>query len=130
VEVWLENHGDFAAARETAEIIAQSGSSRTGVVWDPANSFIATQERPTEGAAILGSTIRHVHIKDLRQNGNGWTHVATGDGDFPLRGLLSVLATSLRPILSFEWEKSGIRRSGRRSATALMNWFRKGTGYA
>ena len=133
VEVWLENHGDFAGARETAEIVAQSASLQAGVVWDPANSYIATQERPTEGAAILGSTIRHVHIKDLRRNGNGWKHVAMGDGDFPLSELLSVLRQlHYDRFLSFEWEKKWHPEieDAEVALPHFMNWFRQSTGHA
>jgi sugar phosphate isomerase/epimerase len=106
VEVWIENHGDFAAAPETASILAQATGSKAGVVWDPANSFAATQEQPTEGTAVLGNTIRHVHIKDLRRQGDGWKYVLPGAGDFPLLELKAVLqALQYDRFVSFEWEK-------------------------
>jgi sugar phosphate isomerase/epimerase len=106
VEVWIETHGDFAAAGETAAILAQAASPRVGVVWDPANSFVADQERPGGGAAILQAAICHVHIKDLRREGDGWKYVLTGEGDFPLRELKTSLESlEYHGFVSFEWEK-------------------------
>jgi sugar phosphate isomerase/epimerase len=128
VEVWIENHGDFASAGETAEVLAQAGSPRAGVVWDPANSFIATGERPAEGVAILGAGIRHVHIKDVRRNTDGWKHVATGEGEFPLLELLGTLQKlHYDRFISFEWEKKWHPEIDDPEVALphFMNWFRK-----
>ena len=106
VEIWIENHGDFAAAGETAAILKQAGSPKIGVVWDPANSFVATEERPADGAARLGVAIRHVHIKDLRRDRHGWNYVLTGEGTFPFLELKAALQDlQYDRFLSFEWEK-------------------------
>jgi sugar phosphate isomerase/epimerase len=106
VEVWIENHGDFAAAKETAAILGQAACQRVGAVWDPANSFAATREQPAEGAALLKAAIRHIHIKDLRFDQDGWKYVLTGEGVFPLLDLKGVLDRLVyERFLSFEWEK-------------------------
>jgi sugar phosphate isomerase/epimerase len=106
VEVWIENHGDFAAAGEVAAILLQAASPNAGVVWDPANSFSSTQEQPVHGAARLGVAIRHVHIKDLRQDRDGWKYVPAGEGVFPLLELKAILEDlHYDRFLSFEWEK-------------------------
>jgi sugar phosphate isomerase/epimerase len=106
IEVWLETHGDFASASATAEILAESRSLKVGAVWDPANCFLESGERPEAGASLLGPLIRHVHIKDLRQNSQGWKPALTGDGDFPLPEVLSALRRlDYQHFASFEWEK-------------------------
>ncbi len=128
VEVWLENHGDFAAASETATILAQAGSPRAGAVWDPANSFASNQERPTEGAATLGRFLRHVHVKDLRRQGENWKHVLTGEGDLPLLELRSVLERlAYDRFVSFEWEKKWHPEiaDAEIALPHFVNWFRK-----
>lgn len=104
-EVWLETHGDFASAAETA-VILECACPQAGAVWDPANCFLEARERPGEGAARLGAKIRHIHIKDLRQSQDGWKPALTGEGDFPL----SEVCDALRQLgydrfVSFEWEK-------------------------
>jgi sugar phosphate isomerase/epimerase len=133
VEVWIENHGDFASAGETAGILAQAGSPRAGVVWDPANSFIAARERPADGAAILGTAIRHVHIKDVRRSGDGCQYVATGEGEFPLMELLGTLQKiQYNRFVSFEWEKKWHPEIDDPEVALphFMNWFRKNGSHA
>ena len=106
VEVWIENHGDFVAAHETANILQQAASPNVGVVWDPANSFAASEERPADGAARLGDAIRHIHIKDLQRDRDAWNYVLTGEGAFPLPELKEALQDlQYDRFLSFEWEK-------------------------
>ena len=106
IEVWLETHGDFASASATAEVLRESGSLKVGAVWDPANCFLETGERPQESARVLGPRIRHVHIKDLRQNSAGWKPALTGEGDFPLQEVRSALCQlDYQLFASFEWEK-------------------------
>ena len=106
VEVWLETHGDFASASETAGILAEACSPTAGVVWDPTNCFLECGERPQEGAAGLGASIRHVHLKDLLRKDDKWELVLTGEGNFPLAEVLSVLRQlKYTRFVSFEWEK-------------------------
>jgi len=133
VEVWLETHGDFASARDTSEILARATPTNTGIVWDPINSFVATQERPADGSATLGATIRHVHIKDIRRNeakGNpeSWGYVLTGEGDFPLQELLGALKKrEYDGFLSFEWEKKWHPElaDAEIALPHFVEWFRK-----
>jgi sugar phosphate isomerase/epimerase len=106
IEVWLETHGDFATASETAAILAEAGCAQTGAIWDPANCFLESGERPQEGAARLVASIRHIHIKDLRQIHEGWRPVLAGDGDFPLPEVRTALQQlGYDRFVSFEWEK-------------------------
>ncbi|HVN78523.1 MAG TPA: sugar phosphate isomerase/epimerase family protein [Terriglobia bacterium] len=113
VEVWLESHGDFASASETVRILMLAGESNLGVVWDPANAFAEGGEDPETGMQILGSRIRHVHVKDAKRpsvdNGNPrrvWDPVLMGEGDFPAIRLLSTLSGhGYERYVSFEWEK-------------------------
>jgi sugar phosphate isomerase/epimerase len=128
VEVWIENHGDFAAAAETAAILTQAAYRNGGVVWDPVNSFTAHQERPREGAAILGTAIRHVHVKDLRYAGDKWKYVPTGEGIFPLHELKVVLEDlKYDRFVSFEWEKKWHPEipEAEIALPHFVRWFRK-----
>ena len=106
IEVWLETHGDFASACETAEILTDAKSLPIGAVWDPANCLLETGERPQKGASYLGASIRHVHLKDLYQDSDGWKPALTGNGDFPLLEVRSALRQlNYDRFVSFEWEK-------------------------
>ncbi len=131
VEIWLETHGDFASAAETAAILRQSGSPTASAVWDPANCLVEAGEKPADGAATLGSSIRHVHIKDLRRKGGGWEHVLTGEGDFPLREQLNSLQEmKYGRFISFEWEKKWHPEipDAEIALPHFIQWFRRNTG--
>jgi glucosamine-6-phosphate deaminase len=111
VEVWLESHGDFARAVDTAAIVDRVQSSAVGVVWDPANAF-EHGEAAAEGHRLLGSRIRHVHVKDVvhpaadAPAGTHWTPVLPGRGVFGPESVLEVLqAAGYDRWVSFEWEK-------------------------
>jgi len=128
VEVWLETHGDFCAAADTAAILAASVSSYVGIVWDPVNSFISSDEKPTAGASLLGPSIRHVHVKDFQRTWDGFQYMLTGQGEFPLHELKSTLQQShYDSFLSFEWEKKWHPElAGPEIALPhFANWFRK-----
>lgn len=114
LEAWLETHGDFAPASATAAIVRRAGGRGTGVIWDPANAYAESGERPAEGLAALGGFVRHVHVKDIRQGGvsdpavpaSAWKPVLPGAGTFPLREVLGLLdAGGFAGHVSFEWEK-------------------------
>lgn len=128
VEVWLETHGDFCAAGATAAILSQSASDNVGVVWDPVNSFISIDEKPADGAAILGAAIRHVHMKDFQRIGDGFRYVLTGTGNFPLRDLQGVLRQlHYDRFLSFEWERKWHPElvEAAKALPHFADWFRK-----
>jgi len=106
VEVWFETHGDFAGAEETASILSETASSKAGTLWDPANCYIESKERPQEGAGRLGNSIRHMHFKDLLIEQNKWTPVLTGEGNFALQEVRAALRDiNYQGFASFEWEK-------------------------
>jgi sugar phosphate isomerase/epimerase len=106
VEVWLETHGDFAGASETAAIFAEASHPAVGVLWDPANCYVESRDQPQAAAAFLGPTIRHVHLKDLLIGQASWSPVLTGEGNLPLLEVRDGLRQiGYNRFASFEWEK-------------------------
>ena len=107
VETWLETHGDFARACDTKAILEAAGLDNAGAIWDPLNAFSEFGEDPASGLAALGSSLRHVHIKDARRTAEGpWEPVLMGAGDFPARTLVGLLRDGgYERFVSFEWEK-------------------------
>jgi glucosamine-6-phosphate deaminase len=109
VEVWLETHGDFAAAAATRALLEEAGTEGLGAVWDPANAFSEFGEEPETGAVALGPFLRHVHLKDARRPPGGsipWPPALPGRGDFPAARALSWLrGAGYDRWVSFEWEK-------------------------
>lgn len=111
VQVWLESHGDFARACDTLELLQRAGQPNTGAIWDPLNAYCEFGEEPQAGLALLGTTIRHVHIKDARSplqsaQDDRWEPVLMGTGEFPALSLIHLLIKSgYDRFVSFEWEK-------------------------
>jgi len=104
VEVWLETHGDFASAADVQAVL--SDCPEVQIIWDPACAIVERSERPLESGRALQRWIRHVHIKDLRNENGSWTPVLTGEGTLPLSEIRTVLETiGYSGFLSFEWEK-------------------------
>jgi sugar phosphate isomerase/epimerase len=105
IQVWLETHGDFAAAADASEILARLDGAEIGIIWDPANAFEQTGELPLIPPSISGR-IRHVHLKDLVRAAQGFYYVATGEGEFPFDQMFDSLAgIGFDGFASFEWEK-------------------------
>ena len=104
MQIWLETHGDFASASDVQIIL--SNCPEIQIVWDPACAFIERGERPLDQGLALQRWIRHVHIKDLRNENGSYIPVLTGNGEFPLAEIQR--ATDIigyTGFLSFEWEK-------------------------
>ena len=106
IEVWLETHGDFATAGNVSGILDQINDERIGVIWDPANAFAQLGERPVIVSG-MSNRIRHVHLKDLRRNGQHIPdYVVTGQGEFPFETMFESLARiNYEGFVSFEWER-------------------------
>jgi len=135
VEVWIESHGDFAAASKTVEVLDGAGVSSLGVVWDPANAYAECDEEPETGIRVLGTRVRHVHVKDAQrpQRPSGdpkqlWDPVLIGEGDFPAARLLSILSScGYQRYVSFEWEKKWHPQIPEAEVALphFMNWVRQ-----
>jgi sugar phosphate isomerase/epimerase len=105
LEVWLETHGDFAAAADVNDIFAQLNCEQIGIIWDPSNAFEQNGERPFI-LPELSPHIRHVHLKDLKRDVPSFHYVPTGEGEFPFTAMFESLARiGFNGFVSFEWEK-------------------------
>ena len=125
IEVWIETHGDFAAAADGEAIL--SACPGVQIIWDPVCAIIERDERPLQNGLALRRWIRHVHIKDLRNENGSWTPVLTGDGTMALSEIRTVLETTrYRGFLSFEWEKRWHPsiEAAEIAVPHFANWFR------
>ena len=72
-------------AEEMREFIGKVGAANLFVNFDPANMILYGGADPIEAVRILGSHIRHVHLKDAKVSpspGTEWgTEVPFGDGE-------------------------------------------------
>jgi len=109
VGVILETHGDFPHSAPLLELMKKANTPDVGLLWDTHHTCAAGKEEPAETFKMIGSYVRHVHIKDSVPAGSEVRYVMTGTGKVPVREIVRTLATgSYRGIYSFEWEKAWV----------------------
>ena len=109
VTVVLETHGDFPHSATVLEMVKKAKAPDVGVLWDTHHTWVAGKEEPSETFKVLGSYVRHVHLKDSVPAGNDVRYVLTGTGKVPIREIVRVLVKgNYRGIFGFEWEKAWI----------------------
>jgi len=64
VNVLMETHGDLVHIADLKTIMQAANHPRVGLVWDPANMYLVTEESPTLAYQALKPYIHHTHIKD------------------------------------------------------------------
>jgi sugar phosphate isomerase/epimerase len=107
VGVGLETHGDFAAARETVEIVRRAERPNVSIIWDVANSFAAGSDAE-EAARAVAPHLAHVHLRDARpvEGREHWLPVLAGRGLVPFDTAFDALRSiGYEGFVSFEWEK-------------------------
>jgi sugar phosphate isomerase/epimerase len=108
VAIGVETHDSFSAARVVAELLALVQSPSVGAVWDSHHPH-RMGERPPGIYADLGSRLLLAQVKDARrapERADGWQLVLLGEGEVPVREMLTVLAAGgYSGWISVEWEK-------------------------
>ena len=89
------------------------------LLWDAHHTCVTSKEDPAATYKLVGSYVRHTHLKDSRPEGDGIKYVLTGSGTVPVRETVSVLAKAgYRGYYGFEWEK--VVASGNRGARGRL----------
>lgn len=108
VVVALETHDSFSASRVVAELLALVPSAWVGAVWDSHHPY-RVGESPAEVYANIGERLVLAQVKDARRDvsdPSGWKLVLMGQGEVPVREMLSVLGRhGYSGAVSVEWEK-------------------------
>ncbi len=107
VSVIIESHGDFTDAPSLLEILKGAAMPNVALLWDAHHTCVASKEDPAATYKLVGSYVRHTHLKDSRPEGTGIRYVLTGSGTVPVRETVAVLAKAgYRGYYGFEWEKA------------------------
>jgi len=76
-----------------------------GALWDTHHPY-RTGETAEETYNLLASRLYHTHVKDARRDGDGWQLVLLGQGEVPVREVLSTLQRrGYDGWICVEWEK-------------------------
>lgn len=107
VGVIIESHGDFTDSQTLLEILKGANMPNVALLWDAHHTFVAGKEDPAHTYKMLGSYIRHTHLKDSKPDTKDVRYVLTGTGTVPVREAVSVLVRSgYKGFYCFEWEKA------------------------
>ena len=106
VTVLIESHGDFTESAPLREILDGTSLPTVALLWDAHHTVVAGHEEPSQTYKVLGSYVRHTHLKDSRPNGEERQYVLTGNGTVPVKETVAVLVSNgYRGFFGFEWEK-------------------------
>jgi sugar phosphate isomerase/epimerase len=106
VSVLMESHGDFTRSADILEVLTAAASPNVGLLWDAHHTAVAGHEAPAETFKVLGSFVRHTHLKDSRPEKDDVRYVLTGTGTVPVEETVRTLVAAGYPgYYCFEWEK-------------------------
>lgn len=108
VGIGVETHDSFSASATVSELLSMVDSPAVGAVWDSHHPH-RMGERPDEVYRNIGERLLLAQIKDARrapERADGWQLVLLGDGEVPVRDMLTLLASGgYQGCVSVEWEK-------------------------
>ena len=107
VAIIIESHGNFTDGPSLLQILEGVALPNVALLWDAHHTCVASKEAPASTYTLVGSYVRHAHLKDSRPEGAGVRYVLTGSGTVPVRETVTVLAKGgYRGYYGFEWEKA------------------------
>ena len=107
VGVIIESHGDFADSPALGEILKGAAMPNVALLWDAHHTVVLGKETPAQTHKMLGSYVRHTHLKDSVAKGTERQYVLTGRGDVPVKDTVEVLVRNgYNGYYCYEWEKA------------------------
>ncbi|HEY7502156.1 MAG TPA: sugar phosphate isomerase/epimerase family protein [Vicinamibacterales bacterium] len=107
VSVIIESHGDFADSPSLAEILKGAALPNVALLWDAHHTFVLGKEDPALTYKMLGTYVRHTHLKDSVAKGADRQYVLTGRGNVPVKETVAVLVRAkYTGFYCYEWEKA------------------------
>lgn len=106
VSILLESHGKVIESGLLRQIMTNANRKNVGLIWDVVNMWSVTKEPLATVYAALKPHIRHIHLKDAKQNGDKLQYTLLGEGDMPIAEAIQLLRKGgYNGYYSFEWEK-------------------------
>ncbi|MDF2922985.1 MAG: hypothetical protein K0R57_1899 [Paenibacillaceae bacterium] len=107
-EVWIETHNEYATGEVLARLLDRVNHPACKVIYDIIHP-IEDGEVPAQTVKLLGDRCAHVHMKDGIPPGDpmvhDWIYTPMGEGDLPIREVVSLLRESgYQGFYSLEWE--------------------------
>ena len=105
VTLLIETVNLFADTAVLRDVLNHFASDGLAALWDMHHPWCDCGEDPETTITNLGAYIRHVHIKDSRQNGARRQFCLIGDGDLPISQMMLALSSvNYDGFISLEWD--------------------------
>ena len=107
VTLLLESRGPFARSEALRDMLNRFASDGLAALWDVNSTIRLAGEDPDTTVQNLGAYIRHVHLRDSRPEGEGWTYCLMGEGTLPMGDVMAALRSiGYKGFLALEWDPS------------------------
>ena len=101
----IETTGLFADTAKLREVLERFACDTLAALWDVHAPRFEHGEDAEETIRNLGAYVQHVHVKDSRETPDGRAFCLLGEGDLPLKDIMSALAcVNYNGFLSLDWD--------------------------
>ena len=105
VTLLVETAGLFAVTAMLRDVMESFASDSLAALWDIHATTFDGEEDTETSIRNLGAYVRHVHIKDSRAENGERRFCLLGEGELPLKDMISALAcVNYNGFLSLDWD--------------------------
>jgi len=101
----LETKGMFADTAVLRDMLENFASDFLAALWNVSEAYKAVGEEPKDIIKNLGAYVKHVHISDVRKNGDGYEYCLIGEGELPMEFVMKALrSVNFDGFVSLVWD--------------------------
>lgn len=105
VTLVVETHDGFCLGADLAALLARVEHPHVAALWDVHHPY-RMGETPETTDRLIGHRVAHAHVKDAVRTASGWRFVPLGEGELPIRAMLSrLMARDFNGYVAVDWEK-------------------------
>ena len=106
VTLLIETNGVYSDTKRLNALLNLVESDAVAALWDTHHTVRYGNETPEETLQNLGAYIKHVHVKDSKEENGKITYCLMGEGDMPFSEIFDALrCINYEGFISLEWVK-------------------------
>ena len=106
VTLLIETNGVYSDTKRLNTLLNMVKSDAVAALWDTHHTIRFGGETPEETLQNLGAYIKHVHVKDSKNENGKITYCLMGEGDMPFTEIFDALrCINYEGFISLEWVK-------------------------
>ncbi len=104
VTLLVETSGLFSDSKVLRETLDSFACDALAALWDAYASFFIGKESPDETISNLGAYVKHIHVKDAKEENGELQYCLMGEGELPISGFIySLRSINYNGFISLEW---------------------------